>query len=478
MLLVYDVVTGSQLQRIDHVATPRRQPPHVLGRRALAGQVGLCDDGELQRGDNDAVIELPGGDGDDVALWLRGQARCEPGRHTLATQHFDEALRRAVPLTDVDEPPVIRKPAFCVGQRSLRVAAVRLRGANPGRNRVLVQLLVDRERTDRPPRDAARHGVLAHLCQGPVGRVAQVDGDSATAGCGGPRRLEELLAGRNQVSGAGSDPLGVTQQDVGVFGQEVDEQLQPVDERRCKRLHPLDGDALGELEQHVGDARLLLRKRSSSVAYLVGQQQLATWGRPHAMLGDLEGALVGDLEVAHLLNGVAPELHAQRVFLGRRKHIENAAANSEVAALLDQVGTGIGGVGERLDRSVQLDLVARLELDRNEVTETGDLRLKQAPDGRHHHIERTGHRIARTRMRQPTQHRKPPTDRVGARAQPLVRQRLPRREDGHPILVEETRQRRSQILRFPAGRGHGEHRPAGRDSPARQPGTGGARPDR
>ena len=76
------------------------------------------------------------------------------------------------------------------------------------------------------------------------------------------------------------------------------------------------------------------------------------------MLGDLEGALVGDLEVAHLLNGVAPELHAQRVFLGRREHIENAAANSEVAALLDQVGTGIGGVGERLDRSVQLDLVA------------------------------------------------------------------------------------------------------------------------
>ena len=38
VLLVHDEVAGPQLQRVDHVAAPRRHPAHVLGRRALAGR--------------------------------------------------------------------------------------------------------------------------------------------------------------------------------------------------------------------------------------------------------------------------------------------------------------------------------------------------------------------------------------------------------------------------------------------------------
>ena len=71
---------------------------------------------------------------------------------------------------------------------------------------------------------------------------------------------------------------------------------------------------VGELEQlRVGRAEL-----RAATAYVVGQQQLAARRRPQS-LHRLQGALVGDREGADLLDLVAPELHPQRVLLGRRR---------------------------------------------------------------------------------------------------------------------------------------------------------------
>ena len=85
---------------------------------------------------------------------------------------------------------------------------------------------------------------------------------------------------------------------------------------------------------------------SAAGAHVGGEQQLAARRRPEAVLGDLEGALVGDLEPAHLLDRVAPELDADRVLLGRREDVEDAAAHGELAAPLDEVGAGVGGRDE------------------------------------------------------------------------------------------------------------------------------------
>ncbi len=61
------------------------------------------------------------------------------------------------------------------------------------------------------------------------------------------------------------------------------------------------------------------------------------------MVGDLEAALVGYLEPADLLDGVAPELDSHGVLLGRWEDVEDTAADSELTATLDQVGAGVGG---------------------------------------------------------------------------------------------------------------------------------------
>ena len=92
----------------------------------------------------------------------------------------------------------------------------------------------------------------------------------------------------------------------------------------------------------------------------VGEQQLAAGRRPQTVLGDLEAALVGDLEPADLLDGVAPELHPDGVLLGGREDVEDAAAHGELAPALDEVGARVGGGGQGLDDVLQRRLVAGL----------------------------------------------------------------------------------------------------------------------
>ena len=155
------------------------------------------------------------------------------------------------------------------------------------------------------------------------------------------------------------------------------------------------------------------------------------------MLGDLEGALVGDLEPADLLDRVAPELDAQRVLLGGREDVEDAAAHGELAAPLDQVGAGVGGRREGLDDLLEGRLVAGLQRDRREVAQALGDRLEHRTHRGDDDDERAVAGVAGVGVGEPAQHGQPLADGVAARAEPLVRQGLPGGEVGDAVGVEE-----------------------------------------
>ena len=317
--------------------------------------------------------------------------------------------------------------------------------------------------------------VVPDVGQRAVRRRAQVDGSLAAARGGRPGGAEELLAGRDQVVRTRSRALRVEDEHVGVVGHQVDEQLHVVHERRGERLHALDRDAggqpVGELEQlRVGPAQ-----RGRSLADLLGQQQLAARRRPQP-LHRLERALVGHREGADLLDVVAPELDAQGVLLGGREDVDDAAAHGELAALLDQVDPRVRRVGEPAHELVERHRVADAQLDRLEVAEALDLRLEDRAHRRHDDLERPVARVG-ARMPQPPEHGQPPPDGVAARAEPLVRQRLPARVVGDRRRVDQVGRAPRPGPR-PRGRWRSRRGPTGPPRPVPAPRTAASPPAR
>jgi hypothetical protein len=182
------------------------------------------------------------------------------------------------------------------------------------------------------------------------------------------------------------------------------------------------------------------------------------------VLGDLERALVDDFEVTDLLDLVAPELDPQRVFLGRREDVEDAAAHGEVTALLDELGAGVTGADE-VDHDVGqfASPIAWMQLDRYELAEPWHLRLQQRTHRRDDDRQRAGRGIVRRGVFEPAQHREPLPHRVGARGQPFVRQRLPTRVERDLVGGQQTAQRHDEVLGLTTGTGDRENErgPAG-----------------
>ncbi len=236
------------------------------------------------------------------------------------------------------------------------------------------------EAGERPPGHPEFDGAVAHLGKREVGagaeHAAQIDGHDIAGGGIGPARLEELLARRDEIVRAGADALGVERRDDRGLRQDVEEGLHPVDEGRRERLHALDGDALGDLGEHVGDTGQPLRQVEGTLAHLRGEEQLAARRRPQAVGGDLDAALVGDLEEADLLDLVAEELDADRVLLGGREDVEHPAADGEFAAPLDEIGPRVGSGGERVDDVGERPLLPLAQRHGREIPEPDDDRLE------------------------------------------------------------------------------------------------------
>lgn len=182
------------------------------------------------------------------------------------------------------------------------------------------------------------------------------------------------------------------------------------------------------------------------------------------MLGDLQGPLVGNLEVADLLDIVAPELDAERVLLGGREDVQDAAADGELAALLDQFDAGVRGGREPVDDLAEIGALPRAQADGDQVAEPLDLRLEHGADGRDDDGDGAGGRVVGAGVGEAAQHREAAADGVRAGREPLVRQRLPGGELRDGVLLagrDEGAQRGGEVLGLPAGGGDREHRPPG-----------------
>ncbi len=473
VLLVHHVVAGLELQRVDLVAAAARQPVRLPVGRPGAGQVGLGEHRELEPVGDEPAHQAAGGHVRHRGVRGAGEVELEPGRHVLAAQHLDQALGRPVPLGGEHHPPALAQPPADVVDRPLCLAPVRLDGARADHPGGLVRLgigerLIGDERRDAPPGHTQLGGVRPDVGEGLVRRGAQVDRRLAPGGGGRPRGLEELLAGGDEVAGPGAYALRVADEHVGAGRKVVEQQRHPVDQYRRERLHALDRDPLGDLVQEVGELRVLLGEQARPLPYVGGQQQLAARRRPQPVGGDLEGALVGHLEVADLLDAVAPELDAQRVLLGGREDVEQPAADGVLTTLLDHVDAVVGDLGEAADDVVEVRLVTGPQGHRLEVAEPGHLRLQDAADRGNDHLQRPGRRVVRAGVAQPAQHGEAPAHGVGAWREPLVRQRLPGGVLGDGVRRQQRLQRGDEVLGLAAGRRHRQHRAAALGSDRRR----------
>ncbi|CNG87418.1 Uncharacterised protein [Mycobacterium tuberculosis] len=317
------------------------------------------------------------------------------------------------------------------------------------------------ERRNGPPGQPQLVAVLADLLQRAERGGAEVDRRLSPGGGVDPARLQELLARPDQLHRPGADPLRLAHQQRRPVREQVGHQLHPVGEDGRERLHPLDGVAVGDPAEDLLQRRMPPGEQLRALAHLLRQRQLAARRRPQPALRDLQRPLVRRFEVADLLDGVAPELHPQRVLLGRREHVQDPAAHRDLAALLHQVDAVVPGVDQAADGAVQVGVLAGREPHRLQVGEPGDDRLQDGPDRRHDHVQRAALAVPAglhgVRVGEAAQHREPLPDRVRPRGQLLVRQRLPRREVRDPRRVEQARQGGGQVLGLPAGRGHREH---------------------
>ena len=271
----------------------------------------------------------------------------------------------------------------------------------------------DAERRDRPPRHAERGRRGADPRERLEGRGAQIHRCLAAHlpfpphGGVAPRRLEELPARADEFFRAGTDPLRVAGEHDAVGRDVVQEQLHPVRQHGRERLHAFDGYPLGQLAENVGQGRVGVGEFLGPMFDRRGEQQLAARRRPKTALGRADAALVGDLEVTDLLDRVAEELDPQRVFLGGREHVDDAAPHRDLAAAPDHVGPGVADLDQPGEQVVEFVRLADLQRDRLEVAEAGHDRLQQAPDRRHHDRQRPVRLAVGRRVREPPEHGDP-----------------------------------------------------------------------
>ena len=265
--------------------------------------------------------------------------------------------------------------------------------------------------------------------------------------------------------GPGADLLRLDHHRDGTRRELVQERHHGVHQHGGQRFHALDGDAAGDLLQHVrGGRELGLQGRGAGHDGGRDQDFAARRGVEFGGMvqaGRGQRALVGDGEPAHLVHLVAKELDPDGVVLGGREDVQHAAADGEFAAAGHHVHPGVGGVGEALDDTAEGGLLADLQGHRHQFAEAGDDRLHDGADRGHHDAQRAGG--GRFGVREPPQHGQPPAHGVRARGEPLVRQGLPAGELGDGVGRQEGAQGLGQVLGLAAGRGDGQdhgHRPA------------------
>ncbi len=235
----------------------------------------------------------------------------------------------------------------------------------------------------------------------------------------------------------------VDQRHAGALGQEVGQQGGAGMQEGHQRLGALEGDPLGEPFQRPGQAghqgHLLARACPQGLV----EDELAGRVEQH-VVDRLDRALVADAEGAQRLDVVAPELDADRVVASGGEHVDDAAADGELAPLLDLRGARVAELGQRLDQPVESHVRAGVQVQRAAPRQCGVHRLQHGPDRGDHGQHRV---VVRLGVGEAVQRLQPAPDGGGLGRQAFVREGLPRREEDDAVLAEERRHAVHQRLR-------------------------------
>ena len=139
---------------------------------------------------------------------------------------------------------------------------------------------------------------------------------------------------------------------------------------------PSTADPVGDLAEDLGERRVLVREFLGAGADGRGKQQLAARRRPQAVRRLAGAALVRDPERPDLLHGVTEELDAQRVLFCRREHVEQPAADRELAALGDDLDPRVADLHQPRDHVVRVGVLSLDKPHRLKVAEPGHDRLQ------------------------------------------------------------------------------------------------------
>jgi hypothetical protein len=297
--------------------------------------------------------------------------------HALLREGGGEAGGRAPPVgRDHDREPPAQEVAHLAGEAG-GVAEHRVPATGLDRGRVgMVGGRYDRPRR-RP--GAGQQAVERQVETGPlpVGRRPPSLGERR--GEGG------LLLG--QLGGPVAHPPGLDQKHLGIGAHQVEQGVLAVGEPRQPRLHPVEGEALGQSLPLVPPPRLGRHQRRRPGPDLVGGQHLPAREDLDAV-DPLRRALVGHRELGEAVDLVAPQVDAHGAVGGRGEHVDDRAPAGHLAAVLDDVLAAVPGGHEPLHESDGVDDIAGVDDQGLDFLDVGAEALKERSHRRDQHCRR------------------------------------------------------------------------------------------
>ena len=250
-----------------------------------------------------------------------------------------------------------------------------------------------------------------------------------------PAGRQKLVRGLHQIVGGATQLFRIGQHDDRMVRQHAGDRLHVVDEGGQQGFHAFDRNRVRDRFEHVLGVGDPADQAAGPFANRFGELHLAAGRRPDAFESIAVGALVGGMELPDRVDLVAEELDAHRMGCGGREHVEQTAADGELAAVHHQVDAGVRVLHQPGRRLVERQLLADGEEQRLHIAQTGDDRLDQRAHGHHQNADRAEHRVAGFGMTQPAEDGHTAGHGVGAWRQAFVRQRLPRLQLGDVVRI-------------------------------------------
>ena len=202
---------------------------------------------------------------------------------------------------------------------------------------------------------------------------------------------------------------------------------QAVDECWRERLHAFDGNPLRDLRKHLRQARKLVLHLPRTLPQLRAQQHLPAGWQLCIAEFFRKTSLVGDREETQRFELVTEKLDPHRMLGDGREHVKNSAANRELAPPGDHVDAGVREVDQLgRERGQVVAAAASCEHQRCKLGEVVGEWLERGTNAGHDD-DRMLRRdcFALGPVLQAAEGVDALADRFVARAQPLVRKRLP-----------------------------------------------------